>query len=424
MIMGNGVSYYSSPYGSAPFIGLLTNCNQGHPTNQQAVQPAYYNPLYQQQMPTQALLKSEQDTVPAFKLYDFEANNQSDLIRLLFHYAGVAFKDKRIKKDDWLRVKDHIPVQQLPILRVNNQFKVYYLDSIVRYLAREFALYGTSNHEYAMVDMVVHANASFEEKLAKIIDDPSNLEQRKALLSQLITAHSADYLNQLEKFYQVFNREGPFYLGSQISLADLIVYQTINHLIDVEPKLLDNYARLREARLRLEQHPQIVSYLNDPRYSKNKNKRHVTLSPTSKNVYHYYQRYQSHDTRRSSRRHPPAKPTLFVQTKRDPKAFAAPSKEKEMPSPSPSKHESRPASVLKDDKELVPPRAMDVIPQPPPLFATVPPPPKVMDATPQPPLPIRVVDIIPQPPPISEVIPQPPPLPSARLDDKVEPSND
>ncbi|CAF0772446.1 unnamed protein product [Adineta ricciae] len=383
MLMPNGVGFYPPAYGSAPYIGLLPNCNQGLQSTQQPVQPtSFYNPNYAQQLQPQQVLKTEQDAAAYFKLYDFNANNRNELIRLIFYYVGVTFKDKRVTQDEWTRAKDHIPVQQLPILRVQNQFKIYYFDSIVRYLAREFALHGTTNQEYAMVDMVFEANSSFQEILFEHVGNPANHEQRKTLLKQFIADHAEDYLNQLEKFYKVFNRDGPFYLGSQISLADLIVYQTINSLIEVNPQLLDNYSRLKEARHRLEQHPQIINYLNAKKHPKSKKKRHVTLSPTSNNVYHFYPRYQSHDGRRASRRRQSKESPIFNHARRDSKTSSS-SKEKEIRPPSQTKHEPRSASVQKEEKDFVPPRPVDVIPQPPPI-----------------------PEAIPQPPPLPEVVPQ------------------
>ncbi|UJR22065.1 hypothetical protein I4U23_025133 [Adineta vaga] len=406
MILGNGVGFYSPAYGSAPFIGLLTNCNQGLQSTQQPVQPSsFYNPTYQQQLPTHPLLKNEPDNGPSFKLYDFNSNNQSELIRLLFYYAGVSFKDKRVKQDEWNRVKDNVPIQQLPILRVNSHFKIYYFNSIVRYLAREFSLYGTENQEYALVDMIFETTSLFQDKLFEQIGNSSNDEERKTLLTQFITNHAGNHLNKLEKFFKIFHRNGPFYLGSQITLADLIVYQTINYLIDIDPKLLDNYSHLKEARIRLEKHPQIINYLNAKKYPKNKKKRHITLSPTLNNVYHYYPRYPSHDGRKlCRRRHQSKEPPLFVQTRRDSKASSSSSssKEKEIKPPSQGKQESRSTSIQKEEKESTPPRPVDIIPQPPPIPETIPQPPPLIASVPST-LPLRIAEVIPQPPPVTTV---------------------
>ncbi|CAF1229242.1 unnamed protein product [Adineta steineri] len=306
MLMGNGVSFYTTPYGSAPFVGLLANCNQGLTTStQQPLQGSYYNSPYQQQqqqqLPSHQLTNNEQDNASLFKLYDFNTNNQSEIIRFIFYFAGISFKDKRVKQEEWDRVKDNIPIQQLPILRVNNHFKIYYLNNIIRYLAREFCLYGTGNQDFAIVDMIFEINSVFQEKFFEQMHSTTNIEERKMILSQFIVNHAIKYLNQLEKFYKIFNRNGPFYLGTQISLADLVVYQTNNYLIDIDPKILDNYSHLKEAYNHLEKHPQIIHYLNNRKYSKIKKKRNVTLSPTSHNMYHSYQRYQSYDGRKSSR---------------------------------------------------------------------------------------------------------------------------
>ncbi|CAF1406997.1 unnamed protein product [Adineta steineri] len=405
MIMGNGVSFYTTPYGSAPFVGLLANCNQGLTTStQQPIQGSYYNSPYQQQqqLPSHQLTNNEQDNASLFKLYDFNTNNQSEIIRFIFYFAGISFKDKRVKQEEWDRVKDNIPIQQLPILRVNNHFKIYYLNNIIRYLAREFCLYGTGNQDFAIVDMIFEINSVFQEKFFEQMHSTTNIEERKLILSQFIVNHAIKYLNQLEKFYKIFNRNGPFYLGTQISLADLVVYQTNNYLIDIDPKILDNYSHLKEAYNHLEKHPQIIHYLNNRKYSKIKKKRNVTLSPTSHNMYHSYQRYQSYDGRKSSRhRHRRSKePVLVVQTKKEGKSSNSQSKDKETPIH--SKQESKSPNTKQDEKRSTSPRSIDVIPQPP----------RVTEVIPQPP---PLTEFIPQPPPVIELIPQPPPLPIANI---------
>lgn len=186
----------------------------------------------------------------SFKLYDFDGNNQNDIIRLIFTFAGISYKDKRVKQDEWERVKDRMPIQKLPLLCVNNQLKIYYLNSIVRYLAREFHLYGIDNNDQAIVDIIFELTREFQEKLFEQINHSND----KIILNQFLIDYGINYLNQLENFYDIFNRHGRFYLGIQISLADLIVYQTINYLLDIQSKLLDNYFHLQRAYYHLEKY--------------------------------------------------------------------------------------------------------------------------------------------------------------------------
>jgi glutathione S-transferase len=256
---------------------------------------------------------------------------------LIFSYAGISFKDKRIKEDEWNKIKDQISFEELPILRVNNQFRIYHLHAIIHYLAREFHLYGTGKHDHAVVDIILETIRPLQEK---ILEQSKNSEENS---HALLIDSSTIYLKQLEKCYEIFHHHGPFYLGSQISLADLIVYDTINYLIKIDRKLLENYSHLKEARRRLEKNPRIINYINTKTYQQIKKspltQRHRTKSPTP-NLTSHHHRHRSHDEHRlhhhhhhhhHHRRHS-KEPTPFSQTKRSIRSSKSPSvakKEKE-----------------------------------------------------------------------------------------------
>ena len=211
-----------------------------------------------------------------YKLYDFDGNKENNLVRLIFSYAGVNYKYKKVRKDEWNRVKSRIPIQQLPILRVQRQLGIYYRDVILRYLAREFDLMGSSNRQQATVEMIVGFSEDFRKNLFKQIENQMDIEQRTKVLNQFLIDSGHNYLNQLENFYETFHSQGPFYLNSQMSLADLIAHETINYFVDIQPKLLDNYPHLRYARYHMSKCPQLTYYFNEKSSTK---KRHRTEPP-------------------------------------------------------------------------------------------------------------------------------------------------
>jgi glutathione S-transferase len=306
-MIGNGGGFYPSPYGQTPYTSVPNNFAGGSPSI-----PPYYGSVYQQQNPQQQQShrhsinqanNGNNLNISSFKLYDLDTNTHNEIIRLIFSFARVPYKEKRIKQDEWNETKEQISVAQLPSLRINNQFKIFSLHAIIRHLAREFHLYGTGRHDQAIVDVVLETVRGLQDKIfAQVNHSDENLHQ-------LITDHSSTYLNQLEKLYQIFNRHGPFYLGSHISIADLIVYDTINYLIHIDTKLLDNYSHLKEARRRLEKHTQISSYLNAKK-TQNKIQNHkspqterlATKSPTP-NLTSHQHRHRSHDGHKSGHHH-------------------------------------------------------------------------------------------------------------------------
>jgi glutathione S-transferase len=345
-MINNGVGFFPPPPPPLPPYGSarIFCCEPWIP-------PTFYNSTYQQQ---QQQIKNGQNNEDwsLFKLYDLDGNNQNEIIRLIFAFMGISFKDKRIKQDEWERVKNRMPIQQLPILRVNNQMRIYYLNSIVRYLARGFHLYGTGNDDQAIVDMIFEFNYEFQKKLFEEINNSIDIEQRKLILNQFLTDYGINHFNQLEKFYQIFNRQGLFYLGSQISLADLIVYQTINYFVDIQSTLLDNYPRLQQAYQQLEKQFQLINYSNK-KETKIKKKRHRTVPPTERHVDRHH-RHRSYEQTKPSHRHHSSESSSLSQQKEEFKSSDNQLQENELNPPLQTNEEPKPPDHQSKENESEP----------------------------------------------------------------------
>ena len=44
-------------------------------------------------------------TMPSYKLYYFNAYGRAEVLRFLFHLAGVEYEDVRIEFSDWMKTK-------------------------------------------------------------------------------------------------------------------------------------------------------------------------------------------------------------------------------------------------------------------------------------------------------------------------------
>ena len=319
-MLGNPGHFYPSPYGSAPIPPFFST--------------SYLQPLSQTQHVTTNLHgHPNPPKAPTYKLYDLEHHEHGEIVRLMFAFAGVPFKDKRLKPEEWAKLKEQQSIETLPVLRINSQLRIFHLDAIIRYLAREFHLYGTGKHDQAIVDMALATHQQLQAKLASPANDDPKGQEATA------THPASVHLNQLEKLYDLFHRHGPFFLGSHVSVADLMVYETVSSLLKVDKRLLDNYRRLKDARRRLERHPQLSHYL--------KGKSPSEQGHTATIAKHAH-RHRSHEERRSSRhrhhRHYSKEPTPGSQKKRP---SIPPS---QSPSLSRKEKERTPISLLADPK--------------------------------------------------------------------------
>lgn len=300
MMLTNGSNYYPSSYGSAAFNSLPHHNYTVRPVVPQQPNSPYYKNSYQRTSFTSNQPPNIK-SLPTYRLYDLETNQHHEIIQLIFAYAGISYKDKRLKDDEWKKMKEDQPIDQLPILRVNNDIKIFHLHAILRYLAQDFHLYGRDKHEHGLVDVILEIIRPLEEKIIQNITDEDSL--RKILTDDNDDAGDlATYLKQLENCYTIFHRHGPFFLGSYISLADLIVYHLLTYLIRIDSKLLDNYPHLKEARRHLQKHPKIFNYLNKKNVKPSKDERNRTKSPTPTKT-SIQQRHRSHDEHQSNHHH-------------------------------------------------------------------------------------------------------------------------
>lgn len=243
MMMSNPYNFLPPAYGQVPFHIPTV------PPLVQQPYPPFYPPSidpWSYQYPHRTSRRA------VLKLYDLGTSNESDVIRLVLTFGDVAFKEKRLNENQWMETK-----QCLPILRLASKTKIFQRDVILRYLARELNIYGTNSTDQVVVDTVLDIVRSFDEYISPGNRNTTNAEQVKQHRQEFLARHGQSYLERLEQVFETYPHRGPFYLGSRISLADLIVYHTLNDFIQIDAKLIDQYSHLKAARHRLSKHSQL-----------------------------------------------------------------------------------------------------------------------------------------------------------------------
>ena len=234
MMMSNGFNFLPSPYGPVSF-----NI------------PTFYPPSVPGG-PSTHQHRSRPSKPAVLKLYDLETSKESDVIRLILTYGQIPFKEKRLYEDEWLEMKEH-----LPILRLSKKSKIFQRHVILRYLARELNLYGTNNADQAVVDTVLDVIRSLDEHVNQQRLNANNAEQGKQQRQEVLAHHGQWYLEQLDEIFGTYPRHGPLYLGSQISVADLVVYHTLHEFLKIDAKLIEPFSHLKALRSRLDKNPQL-----------------------------------------------------------------------------------------------------------------------------------------------------------------------
>ncbi|KAK2156990.1 hypothetical protein LSH36_201g04023 [Paralvinella palmiformis] len=195
-----------------------------------------------------------------YKLTYFNFRARAELARLLFACAGVEFDDERITTiEKWVELKPATPFGQLPLLNVGG-VQICQSHAIARYLAREFGFAGKTNLDQARADMVVECVADMLDPIQPCYREPDNVkkEQMRRSYREMLP----DFMEKLEKMLENNNNGNEYFVGSELTWADLAVMNAWHWIpgFGVFPPL-NEFPKLEAHRLRVESQPCVMKWL-------------------------------------------------------------------------------------------------------------------------------------------------------------------
>ncbi|XP_065937989.1 S-crystallin SL11 [Magallana gigas] len=196
--------------------------------------------------------------MPAYKLMYFDTKGRAEVIRLAFVVAGQSFEDKRFPMEEWQTVKPTIPQKQLPCLQVDGRL-IPQSGAIMRYVAREFGLYGDNNDENTRVDVIIGTAEDFLKSAIAIHYEKD--ETKKAELKKDLEENKLpQFFSLLEDILKENNDGDGFFVGKKISLADILIYD-ITDQVGATAKLPAFPPKLGGLIERVKNYPKIKEYL-------------------------------------------------------------------------------------------------------------------------------------------------------------------
>lgn len=167
---------------------------------------------------------------PASKLLDpravvlvyFDALGEAEVIRLLLKFLNVDYEDKRLRPEDWEKVREVAEFGECPVLLIDEK-KLVQTRAILRYLAQKHGLYP------ALKDLKSIYSLESACDFVEDIKTPLLALMEKGEKEQL-NAQYEQSEQQLSLLAQrlVQNKGGKgWFIGSQISLIDICVVQLL-----------------------------------------------------------------------------------------------------------------------------------------------------------------------------------------------------
>ncbi|XP_071178737.1 glutathione S-transferase 1-like [Mytilus edulis] len=165
-----------------------------------------------------------------YKLTYFNLRARGEVSRLLFAAACKEYEDCRITFEEWPSIKPTTPLGQVPVLSVNGKL-IPQSRAIERYLAREFGLYGKTNMENTMCDIIIDTiHCDVRPELRKYIFEKD--EAKKADISKHLVE---EVLHKFMLFIEKTLKEngGNYLVGNDLTWADLAVFDFTQEVLAV-----------------------------------------------------------------------------------------------------------------------------------------------------------------------------------------------
>ncbi|XP_033643971.1 hematopoietic prostaglandin D synthase-like [Asterias rubens] len=198
--------------------------------------------------------------MPSYKLNYFNIQGRAEISRLCFVVAGVPFEDRRVDGADWPALKPTMPNGAMPVLEVDGKM-LPETRAIQGYLGREFDLIGADSWETALVDVVGEMLDDLMKPLVeKVIfekDEAKKAESAKAYFEE----KGPLMLGRLEKRLESNQGGDGFFVGKKISVADIAFYTCMDHMLKLQPTVLDKYPKLKALRGRFAAEKNVATYL-------------------------------------------------------------------------------------------------------------------------------------------------------------------
>merc|ERR1711915_895273 len=189
--------------------------------------------------------------------------------RIALHYTGVEVEDtvwEIQKRNEWVAAKGAnewgLDFPNLPYYS-DGEVKLTQSDAILRHLGRKNGLYGCSDADTAMVDMLIDTAKDIKmglilpNVLMKSLNEPGKKEEVCK--------------NQDAKFKQVSDFLGSksFLMGNSVTIADFALYDALKWYHELDGGLVSKYKNIMDYIERFQALPKVQSFLNGPTYMKN-----------------------------------------------------------------------------------------------------------------------------------------------------------
>ncbi|GAB9477867.1 hypothetical protein Gpo141_00015039, partial [Globisporangium polare] len=184
------------------------------------------------------------------RLYYFDQRGRAEVVRLVCAYGRVPLDEvEEPRGREFLARKPAFPFGKLPMMEIQGQLYAQSM-ALARYAAKQVGLYPRDSDLDALkVDMILDACADIHVPVLRATVAEKDPEQRDKQLKFIAKHTLPEILRGLHAHIggddNAEKNKGPFFLGEQISVADIAAFDVLtNALLPKQKDLLPiDYAR-------------------------------------------------------------------------------------------------------------------------------------------------------------------------------------
>ena len=196
-----------------------------------------------------------------YKFHYFNFRGRGEVSRLVFVAAGQKFEDTRFEREQWPGLKSQMPLGQVPVLEIDGTM-IPQSTSIARFLAKQFNLAGKDNLEQAKVDAVADTITDLINAYYSINREQDSTKKQE-LTTKFTTEELPKHLQNLDVLGKMYSNGGPFFVGNNLTWADLFFYDVGESMLKVDGNCFDKYPWLKQNRVEVEKNAKIAEYLKN-----------------------------------------------------------------------------------------------------------------------------------------------------------------
>eukprot|EP01080_Neovahlkampfia_damariscottae_P008901 gene8901-849_t len=168
--------------------------------------------------------------------------------------------DGKWTKAEWFDLKPTLPfdIQNLPYL-IDGDRMITQCTAIMRYISRKYGLVCKTEDQQIKVDVCEQEARDFCESWFQMVYDPKTDEKAKVEYFENI---APVYLTKFEKF--LGNQK--YLSGDSMSHADVFLFDLLDQLMCIYPKLLENHKSLQSFYKQFNEMEQVIEFRKDPKF--------------------------------------------------------------------------------------------------------------------------------------------------------------